>query len=372
MGRCAKAVLQPGRKNRKPPAAWRHDFSTGEGASMDRSRFLAVVPYAVALLTALGGTAARADLRFAHPEVEAGEVRSGAPLSQRFEFVNDGPAPAIVTEVRASCGCLTPRLEPAGTALPHTYRPGEQGTLLLEVNTLSQEPGVHVWPLAVVYETNGRPRQADLRLSGRVVTEVSVRPAELTVFADAAVRHEIVVTDLRPKPLDVTEVRSTSSQVTGAVTGRSRDADGHAVRTVRLEVACDYAEGRRQEMLDLVTDDPSYRILRVPLTVVKRGRRRLSASPDPVTLVAAAGQELPSRVVLVRDADDQPVVVERVEADEPAVTCRWAQGPNHLATVKVHVDRSRLTGRTLQTAIHIHISKPEGETLTVPVTCVLE
>lgn len=339
---------------------------------MDRNRLARVVLYAAALLAALAGTAARAELRFAHPQAEAGEVHSGAPLAQRFDFVNDGPTPAVVTEVRASCGCLAPRLEPAGTSLPHTYRPGEQGTLLLEVNTLSQGPGIHVWSLSVLYEADGRPHETDLRLSARVVTEVTVQPAELTVFADAAVRHEIVLTDLRPQPLRVTEVRSTSPQVTGRLTDQSQDAAGHRVCRVRLEVSGDYPEGRRQEIVDLVTDDPTYRDLRVPLTVVKRGRQRLAAAPNPVALFAAPGQEVPSRVVLVRDADDQPVVVGRVEADDPAVTCRWAPGPNRLATVKVHVDRSRVRGGSLQTAIHVHISKPVEETLTVPVTCTLE
>jgi hypothetical protein len=321
-----------------------------------------VVPLMAALMTPLLGSPARAELRFAHPQVEAGEVRSGAPLSQRFDFVNDGPAPAVITEVRASCGCLSPRLEPAGTALPHSCAPGEQGALVLEVNTLSQGPGVHVWTLAVRYETGGQVHEAEVRLSARVVTEVAVRPAELTIFADAAVVHEIVVTDLRPQPLHVTEVRSTSPRITGRVTEPSRDMAGHAVHKVRLEVAGDFPEGRHQETVDLFTDDPTYRDLRVQLTVVKRGRRRLTATPNPVELLVEPGQGA-SQLILVRDSDGQPVVIDRAEADDPAVTCRWAPGPTRVAAVRV-----RGSGR-VRTTVRIHVGKPVEETLAVPVTC---
>ena len=86
---------------------------------------------AVLLALAVSG-AARADLRFADPVVSAGEVRTGAALSHRFTFVNRGAAPATIAEVRSSCGCMKPRLEPDGTDLPHTCQPGDEGSLLLQ------------------------------------------------------------------------------------------------------------------------------------------------------------------------------------------------------------------------------------------------
>jgi hypothetical protein len=324
----------------------------------------AVALAAVLLLAGLS----RADLRVAEPAFDAGEVRAGAPLSHRFAFVNDGPAPVVVSEVRAGCGCLTPCLEPAGTALPYAYLPGEQGALLLEVNTLGQAPGPHIWQVTVSYRNGDEGREAELRLSGRVVTEVAVQPAALTLFADAAVAHEVVLTDLRPRPLAVTAVRGSAPQLTGRVAERARDADGHALYRIGLAVAADYPEGRHDEVLDILTDDPAYPDLRVPLTIVKRGRRRLSAAPDPVALTVGAGQEAPSRLVLVRDSDGQPVVVDRVDADDAAVSCRWSEGPSSPAAVRVRVDASRVGAGGLHGAIHIHVSKPVPETLTVPVT----
>jgi hypothetical protein len=333
---------------------------------MNRMRLArpAVALAAVLLLAA----SARADLRVLEPAADAGEVRGGAPLSHRFAFLNDGPTPVVLTEVRAGCGCLTPRLEPAGTALPHAYLPGDRGALLLEVNTLGQAPGPHTWQLTVCYRTADEGHEAELRLSGRVVTEVAVQPAALTLFADAAVGHEIVLTDLRPRPLAVTAVCGSAPQVTGRVAEQGRDAEGHAQYRIGLELAADYPEGRHEEMLDILTDDPGYPDLRVPLTIVKRGRRRLSAAPDPVPLPLGPAREAPTRLVLVRDSAGEPVTIDRVDADDPAVTCRWPEGPTSPGAVRVRLDPARAGDGGPHGAIHIHVSKPVAETLTVPVT----
>src|SRR5437588_9280473 len=84
------------------------------------------------LLLGMSASSVRADLHFTQPHVQRGTVRSGVPLAHRFEFVNRGPGTVTITDLRASCGCLAPRLE------KRSYQPGESGALLLEVNRLSQ------------------------------------------------------------------------------------------------------------------------------------------------------------------------------------------------------------------------------------------
>jgi hypothetical protein len=71
--------------------------------------------------------------------------------------------------------------------------------------------------------------------------------------------------------------------------------------------------------------------------------------------------------VRVRDADNQKVVVEQVVADHPAIVCQWAQGPENLATVKVRIVREQLTTETLHSSVHIHLSQPLREVITIPV-----
>ncbi len=330
------------------------------------------VVWAAGLAFLCAGGGARAELRFAEPVASAGEVHAGAPLAHRFAFVNGGTGPVVLTELRTSCGCLAPRLEPAGGPLPRTVAPGERGALVLEVHTLGQSAGAHTWRLTACTQEGGQPRAQELELRGTVVAEVTVQPASLTLFTDRPAEQDIVLTDRRPHPLTVMAVQTSSPHVRGRVTGQRRDAGGGRVCAVRLDVDAGYPEGRHDEVVDLVTDDPEYRTLRVPVTVVRRTRRRLAATPDAVELRAAAGQEFPSRIVLLRDADGQPVVIERVTADDPALVCTWAEGPGALATVRVRVDRSRLPAAGLRSAIHVTTRRPVAETVTVPVTCAAE
>ncbi len=76
--------------------------------------------------------------------------------------------------------------------------------------------------------------------------------------------------------------------------------------------------------------------------------------------------------MLLRPAGDEAVVVERVECADPAVVCTWAAGPNTCATLKVTVDRTKLPAGGLRSFLLVHISKPESQTITVPVTCLIE
>jgi hypothetical protein len=67
----------------------------------------------------------------------------------------------------------------------------------------------------------------------------------------------------------------------------------------------------------------------------------------------------------------QPVEVEKVETDHPALTCTAVPGPGSQVTVKIAIDRTRVSGHVLQSSIRVHVGKPSAEILTVPVTCTL-
>lgn len=308
---------------------------------------------------------ARAELHFAQPAVDAGVVRCGAPLSHRFLCTNRGNAAVEIIEARAGCGCLTPRLT------QRVFEPGESGGLQLEINTLSQEEGPHTWTCRLLCQSEGKRFEVPLQIAGRVITEVKVRPAVLTLFTDSAVAHELVLTDVRPQPLTVTELRATSSRLRPRLSEPGKDAEGRWVRRIRLEVAPDCPEGRHDETLHILTSDPLYRDLKVPVTVVKRPRQRVTALPAEVKVEGVADQPLPSRLLRLRDSRNEAIIVERITADDPAISCTWASGPETQATVKVRVERTGLKGDGLDSAIHITLRQPVGDTITVPVKCLL-
>jgi hypothetical protein len=320
---------------------------------------------AAALLLLLSGGRARADLFFPEPVADAGEVRSGTSLVHRFTFINQGTATIEITGARASCGCLKPRLE------QRTCGSGERGSLLLEVNTLSQAPGRHEWKAWITYKIGDASYESPLQLHARIVAEITVRPAALTIFAGSVVEHEILLTDLRSTPLSIREVRPSSPHLKSEVVGEYRDESGHQVQKLRLLVTGEYPDGRHEEVVGIYTDDPLYRELRVPVTIVKQGRTRLAATPDQVTLQTPRGQSASSKIVLIRDSQNQQVEIESITSDDPAITCHWAKGPGAMATVKIQIDHGKQSTETLETAVHVETREPTHQTLTIPVTCTM-
>lgn len=317
------------------------------------------------LLIAFSPARARADLTFAAPMADAGEVRSGVPLAHRFAFRNTGPLPVEITEVRGSCGCLTPKLE------ARLLQPGEEGAVQLSVNTLGQAAGPHRWKVTLTYRTGDTVFVTPLQFTARVVTEVSVQPASLTVFADQPVTQDLVLSDRRPRPLAVTEVRATSPTIQAAVAGEYRDPAGRLVRRIRVQVSSDCPEGRHDETICLETDDPQYTELRVPVTVVKRSRQALAISPSQLQVEVPSGQKAASKLVILRDRENRPVVVEGVACDDPAVDCQWATNGGAVATVRVTVARSRAQAPAGDAEVRVTVSSPVRETLTVPVSFVV-
>jgi hypothetical protein len=322
-------------------------------------------PMILVLATFFAGSA-HGDLFFAEPQANGGTVRSAAPVVHHFTFVNQGPEAVQITGVQGSCGCLKPQVAKA------CYKPGEQGSVELEINTLSQAPGPHTWTVRLGYRDGSEPRETVLQFQARVLTEVMVQPATMVVYAERAAGHEVIVTDFRKKPLTITGVAGSSKGLEAQVVERSRDRKGHAVYRIRLVLAEDYPQGRHDDTLHIYSDDSIYADMKVPLTIIKRSPQHVAAVPDQVTLEAHDGQPLPARMVLLRDNSGQQVVIDQVMVDDPAITCAWAQGPNNMVTLKVRVDRSQIQGNTLRSAVHVRILKPVAETLTIPVNCTIE
>jgi len=306
-----------------------------------------------------------AHLECPQPLIEKGEVRSGVPLSHHFSLTNKGSETIEIVEVRPSCGCLAPKLE------QHLLQPGQTTELRLEVNTLTQPAGVNNWRITLRYKEGETEKELALYLAARIVTEISVEPPSLAVYTDSTIRHEITVIDRRVEPLLVRAVAPSSPHVHTKLGTLHRDTNGHWRRSIEVEVAADCPEGTHAEMLRIYTSDPLYAELRVPFTVVKRIRTQVQAQPASVVLAVPAKLPLPSRVVLLGTEDDREVQIERIEADHKAIQCRWAQGPGHQATLKIHVDQTQFPGTRFRGYVHVHIIKPAIETITIPVSCLL-
>jgi hypothetical protein len=331
---------------------------------MARRVFTLLIPI-TSLFWFHGANHVQAQLECSQTVVEKGEVRSGVPLSHRFSFSNKGSEAIEIIEVRPSCGCLAPQLA------QRRLKPGQMTELSLEMNTLTQPAGVNNWRITLRYKVGEAEKELSLYLAARIVAEISLEPPSLAVYTDSSIRHEITVIDRRAEPLLVRAVTPTSPHVRTHLGELSRDKDGKWRRTIGVEVLADCPEGTHAEMLRIFTSDPLYSELKVPFTVFKRTRTQVKAEPASVVLSVPTGQPLPSRIVLLGTEDDREVQIENVETDNKAIECRWAQGPGHRATLKIHVNNARVPANRFRGFVRVHVNKPEKETITIPVSCLL-
>jgi Protein of unknown function (DUF1573) len=296
-----------------------------------------------ALLLAV--TAAADPLHVPDPTIDAGEVRVGPPLVRRFAFT--AAEPLTITDVRSSCGCLVPTLS------KRDYQPGERGELTVEVNTLSQPAGSHRWAFNLTYRCGDQTRERTFELTAKLWQEVEVVPAALAFRGSDPPPAVVTVTDRRPRPLRVTGVAASSPGLHAEIVPAG----------VRLSVAADCPEGRHAETVTLTTDDADYPTIKLPVTVFREPKRRVIAAPARATVVAGGGA-----LVQLRAADGTAVQVESIETSVPALTCRWAAGPNERATVRIGLDRSKWDGRPFAGEVRVKLAAPAGETVTIPVS----
>jgi hypothetical protein len=311
----------------------------------------------------LFAAAAPAQLHFPEPLVDAGTVHSGQPLVLRFEFDNTGEQTVEIQDAKSSCGCLKPRF-PRGS-----IQPGAKGWVEVEINTLSQPAGPTSWRTELTYHEGKEVKTAALQVHAQLVREVSAEPAALQVFTNQALHSQITIRDIRAKGFAVTSVRASSPHLQLRSKSSTANEGGAVVHLhqVELNIAEEYPEGRHEEVVSIYTDDPAYPELKVPVTVVKTARLRINATPGNLIFSATPGQPVASRVILVRDAENQPVVIDKITADHPAIQCSSAQGPGAMATLKVRIDHEHLPAEGLQNTVYVEISQPIRQTLVIPV-----
>jgi Protein of unknown function (DUF1573) len=299
----------------------------------------------------------RGDLRFPTIAADLGEVRGSTPQRPCFEFVNDGPDPVEIVAVEPGCGCLAPQLD------RRLLRPGEKGTLSVQLRTTGQANGPRSWHVQVRYRDGGAVKERLLTVAATIRNEVTVQPALLALYVTNELHQEVIVTDLRPEPLKVTMVRASSPAV--RVTTELR---GDGITRIVLDVAArDLGPGRQDALLSIYTDDPLYSPLQVPLTLQAASNAAVTATPTEARVRLASGQTRGSALVRLRPAGEAAIDIGSVEADGPGITCTWAAGPGNGATLKVQVDRGRLADAPGARVVRVRLSAPTREVIAIPV-----
>src|SRR5262249_37762783 len=147
-------------------------------------------------------------------------------------------------------------------------------------------------------------REIALTVTARVVTEVSVQPPLLALHVENALRQEITVTDRRSPALRVTAAKASTPAVKVTLLPQ-----GGGVTRIAIDVAgADLPAGRQEATIDIVTDDPLYRHLQVPVTLVRAPRRSVTATPEEVHF-DPRGDQVRSQLLRLRPTGEGKVIV---------------------------------------------------------------
>lgn len=293
---------------------------------------------------------ASAQLRFTKPTADLGELRSGPVYQCRFDFVNDAREPIEITDIRLGCGCLRPVLS------KRVFQPGEESSIPMQVRTLGQPNGNRTWQAHVQYRLGGKVHESTLVVAANVRNEVTIEPAVVALTVETTLKQELTIKDHRSMPLKITSVLASSPAIKVA----TQQLEG-GVTKITLEVSrADLTSSRHEETLNIYSDDPDYRHLQVPITLIKTNRNEVSATPDKIEISGSGAQ-----LVRLRAAGDKTVRIESAEADHAAIKCTWAAGPGNDATLKINVNAAQLTATTAR--VRIQVAEPSPMTITIPV-----
>lgn len=312
-------------------------------------RFMPSFRFAIPLVLLLAAQA-RGELRVPAPVLALGELKAGLPLTHTFELINEGPEAVEILETRASCGCV------AGKVEPRLIEPGERGSLVLRMHTLGQAAGPHSWKATVQYREGNVEKETTVGITVRLVTEVMVQPATLTLITAGDLSQVVTLTDQRAAPLKVIGLQTSSPALKASLLNQGRGA-----ARIQLEIDQGFAPGRHDELLTIDTDDPGYRQFQVPVTILKSSAT-VTAIPARVEMQADAANAA-SCLIRLRSGSDQAIAISKIETGHEALACRWAPGPGLQATVKIQADSCQ----DLESTVTIHLTSPRKETLTIPV-----
>ncbi|MEZ6127556.1 MAG: DUF1573 domain-containing protein [Planctomycetaceae bacterium] len=200
-------------------------------------------------------------------------VEPSATVTSEFRFRNDGEFPVTIQRIERSCGCMNSQLSKKLLA------PGDMGSLIVPLQTVSQSPGYHEYTLTVHY-TDPKPQQATLTIKATFPKKmVVVQPKELFLSqaSDRMLPFRVAVTDYRDEPLRVKDVISTASFVHTDIhrksvaeivqASHSDEAAPGFTTEIRGEVEGGIPPGRHHVLIAAETDDSEFPVITVPMRV---------------------------------------------------------------------------------------------------------
>lgn len=232
---------------------------------------LALIPVGTCLLVHYGRPSVavaiphpvRPALAFHQYQVDLGAIGPVGEVRGVFAFANHGKDSVDIIDVVPSCGCLKPRID------KKHIRPGEESAVVLRIQPAGETAGPKEYFADVIY-SDPTPRQQRLTFKVEIPSkQMVINPRALLFYqlGTEPTEKTLTVSDPRGKPFRILGVSYESSLINTSL-GEPTVTDEVPQQTVKVVVAGECPPGRQQVLLKVLTDDPDYPELRVPVMIV--------------------------------------------------------------------------------------------------------
>ncbi len=195
---------------------------------------------------------------FAETSHDFGAVPRGSDAVYEFKFANKYEEDVHVAAVRSSCGCTTPRIKKADLK---TY---EEGAIICEFNT-KQFVGPKAAVVTVVFS---KPFHGEIQLQvkGNIRSDIDIEPGTIQ-FGDVdrgATKETQVKVSARKSNWEIKDVRSSNPNLAVSQLEK-QNQPGRVVYTMNVKLKDSAAVGELNDNIVLVTNDPQYNMVTIPV-----------------------------------------------------------------------------------------------------------
>jgi hypothetical protein len=275
-------------------------------------------------------------------EFKEGHIQ-GESLETHFELKNESSRPITVTSVRASCGCMVVAGKNGSLTTPFTLENGAIFPVTLGVATGSRT-GPNSFYLSVTAQgPYGTPAEANATVRVNLLAGLRTEPSAVIfrrVKTGAQLSAEVKLADMFPDPgVRVRELKLSNDKTMRVElepeSGRSdifgASAAANARGKLKLSYVPDVAEGRIQEMITIIPEDPRFPQVQVPV-YCEIAERAYRFTPGGLTIGPTAGTTF-RRIVVFQSDEPETSLSVRQTPEGITVEIGKSQASRRLVTI---------------------------------------
>lgn len=264
-----------------------------------------------------------------------GTVAKASAQQHVFRFTNTLEGDLQLSSIRASCGCIKPKI------LTQVVKPGETAEVLIDFDTKNFEGQRAATATLGLQRRNPHSEYAEIQFSikGMIRRDVVIDPLTVdfgTVVYGAGIQRLVTVKYAGNPAWTVENVSSSNPSIEVAFEETRRDRNtGRVDYQIQLTVKPDAALGSINDHLLVTTSDLNNQNIRVPL--LGHVKQAIQAAPVQLGLLTL-GQPLEKSIVI---KGDKPFEILGVDHKHQQITFKKPEGQKTLHLLQYTVDTSK-------------------------------